>query len=148
MVFGMLVVVVGSVSGCAGDGPLTEREYRRAVNGVCRSATLATAKLAPPDVTQPDRRIAVGRRAVRIQQDSLRQLQKLDAPTANERRVGRWMNLVGRTIEQAHASLRAQEQVDLAAAARANAEGAVLRVRAEVIARELGVDDCTVSPPD
>ncbi len=56
--------------------------------------------------------------------------------------MDQWLGLVARTIAAADTSLRAQERGDLAAATNANTEGAATAVRADAIARELGVATC------
>lgn len=143
--FGILLTLV--VGGCSSDSPLSPAEYRRAVGAVCRSTTAAVAALPAPDPLHVDRMIRVGRRAVARQRDSLRQIQALDAPTRDERRVARWLDLVGRVLDASDASLRAQSIADLTAAGRANVKGAALSSRADAVARSLHLSSCATPLP-
>jgi hypothetical protein len=87
--------------------------------------------------------VRVGRRALALQRDALGRIQSLDAPSADERTVGRWLDLVDATLVAGAASLTAQAAGDLAAARSANARGNEATARADVLARSLGVGACT-----
>ena len=148
----LLVPLVTVVGGCSSAQSLTRADYRRTVGAICRSTTAAVAALPAPDPLHLDRMIRVGRRAYALQRDALRQIQALDAPTRDERRVAHWLDLVGRALDTSDASLLAQSRTDLIAAGRANAEGAALSSRADAVARALHLSPCAtpmpaVSPP-
>jgi hypothetical protein len=83
-----------------------------------------------------------GSRSIAIQRDALRRIQQLDAPAADEPRVGEWLDLVGQTLDRAETSLAAQRDGDLGVAATSNAQGSASAAQADAIARELGLAAC------
>lgn len=126
---------------------MTKAEYRREVNAVCRSARIAITELAPADAANPVALVKSGRRALAAQRVAARELAEIRAPAESERAVRKWLTLVGRALDSIEASLRAQASIDLAAAATANAEGALLVAEADAAARVLGVLQCVTSAP-
>lgn len=143
---GLALVVLASLAACAGETSLRPSEYRRVVRSVCESTAKATQQLGTPKGDDTPALVGFGRRTLAIQRDALREIQALDAPTVDEPRVGRWLDLIGQTLDTAESSLAAQRQGDLTAAARSNAEGADSAARADVIARELGLAVCSTTP--
>ena len=83
-----------------------------------------------------------GRRAVAIERDAVRKVAALTPPTGKARAVRHWLDLVGRALNSAETSLRAQLAGDLEAATRANTEGTQLATQADQAAVALGVRDC------
>ena len=59
--------------------------------------------------------------------------------------MDQWLALVARTIDAADTSLGAQERGDLAAATDANTRGAATAIRADAVARELGLAACATT---
>jgi hypothetical protein len=84
----------------------------------------------------------VGRRALALQRDALGRIQSLDAPSTDERAVGRWLDFVDTALDAGAASLAAQDAGDLTAARAANARGTEATTRADALARTLRVTDC------
>ncbi len=117
------------------------------MGAICRSTTAAFAALPATDPRDVERMIRVGRRAVSLQRDSLRQIQALDAPTRYERPVAHWLDLVGRALDASAASLEAQAKSDLNAAGLANAEGTALSSKADTGARALRLSSCATPLP-
>jgi hypothetical protein len=132
-----------ALAACSSAASLTAREYRTQVQQVCRDLRRRTAALPRPAPTPTPQLVRVGRRALALQRDALGRIQSLDAPSADERTVGRWLDLVDATLDAGAASLAAQVGGDLAAARSANARGSDATARADALARSLGVDACT-----
>jgi hypothetical protein len=139
---GLLAVATLSMSACSGDQSLTAAEYRGRVGQVCRDLRRRTAALPRPAATATTDLVRVGRRALALQRDALGRIQSLDAPSADERTVGRWLDFVDTALDAGAASLTAQDTGDLAAARAANARGTEATTRADALARTLRVTDC------
>ncbi len=100
----------------------------------------------PPSPTDESGRLrAAARRSVARQREALARLQSLDAPASVEPAVGRWLDVVRRTLATADDSLDAQERGNLKAAGVANAQGSLLSGRADELARDLGLTDCVAN---
>ena len=130
-----------------GGGALSEADFRRAVNAVCRSARSSIAHLPKADAGNPTALVKSGRRALAKEREAARELAGLNAPATVERAVHRWLRLVSRALDSADASVRAQAQGDLAAASRANADGSRLVTAADAAARGLRVPECATPAP-
>jgi hypothetical protein len=136
----LLCLVV--LTACSGDRSPSRPHYRRQVEQVCRELRRDSAALPTPEATDTAALVRVGRRAVALERAALGRIQSLDAPAADERAVGRWLELVDRAIDASTASLAALAAGDLPASRAANERGRVATTRADAIARDLGVDDC------
>jgi hypothetical protein len=139
---GLLAVATLSTAACSGDQSLTAAEYRRRVAEVCRDLRRRTAALPRPAASASADLVRVGRRALALQRDALGRIQSLDAPSADERTVGRWLDFVDTALDAGAASLAAQDAGDLTAARTANARGTEATTRADALARTLRVTDC------
>jgi hypothetical protein len=137
------VAVLVTTTACTGDGALTTAEYRTRVAQVCRDVRRRTAALTRPASDSTDALVRAGRRALALQHDALGRIQSLDAPSAEERAVGRWLDQVDAALDATEASLDAQAAGDLGAARTANARGHAATARADALAHRLHVDDCT-----
>ena len=133
--------------GGSGGGALSEPDFRREANAVCRSTRSAIAHLPKADAENPPALVNAGKRALAKEREAVRELAGLHAPTTVERSVLRWLRLVGRALDSVDASLRAQGHGDLAAASRANAEGSRLVTAADAAARGLRVSECATPAP-
>jgi len=133
------------VAGCSTDQSLSALEYRARAQHECRQLRRRTAAVAPPASNATSEFVRVGRRTLTLQRAALGRIQTLDAPSAQERTVGRWLDRVDAALDASAASLQAQSDGDLAAARSANARGAAATVRADGLARSLGIEAC-VSP--
>jgi hypothetical protein len=140
----VLAVVGASVlaAACSGSPALSAREYRTQVTKVCKELHRATAALPRPEPTATAQFVRVGRRAVALERDALGRIQSLDAPSADERTVGRWLGFVDTALDAGAASLTAQSAGDLVAARAANTRGNTATAHADELARLLRVDDC------
>jgi hypothetical protein len=135
-------VALLAIAAACNSAPPTRADYRRQVRAICR----ATGAAAPrPTTTDAAELVAAGRRSVARQRRALHDIEALRVPAADEGTIGRWLALVRRTLDAADRSLAAQADGDLAAAARANAEGAALAARASEVATPLGVPECASS---
>jgi hypothetical protein len=141
---GLLAAVCVSFAlvACSSATSLTTAEYRAEVQRVCQDLRRRTTALPRPEPRATRRFVRVGRRSLALQRDALRRIQSLDAPSADERTVGRWLDLVGMALDAGAASLAAQARDDLVAARSANARGLIATARADVLARSLRVDAC------
>jgi hypothetical protein len=146
---GVLAVVASALTaaGCSGDASLSASQYRRRVAEVCRDLRRRTSALPRPTAATTDALVRVGRRELSLQRDALGRIQSLDAPSADERRVGRWLALVDAALDAGAASLDAQSSGDLVAARAANARGRDAIARADALARALRVADCATATP-
>jgi hypothetical protein len=139
-----LSILLGSVAaGCSTDPPLSRAEYRAAAQAICRATTGDTPP--PPATDDPAELRAAGRRSVARQRAALEEIQSLDAPSRDERRVAAWLGVVRRTLDAADRSLDAQERGDLGAADEANARGVLLAARADELATRLQLTDCVAA---
>jgi hypothetical protein len=136
------------VSGCSTDRSLSRAEYRTQAGQECRDLRRRTDALSQPASSATEEFVRVGRRALALQRDALGRIQALDAPSAEEETVGRWLDRVDAALDASSASLQAQSDGDLAAARAANARGAAATARADELARSLGVDACVSPAPD
>jgi hypothetical protein len=141
----LLGALLGVLVGCGGNGALSISEYRTQVRAICRDTSRRTGKLHVPDANDAAALVRLGRRTVAIQRAALHSIRALDAPESRRARVDQWLGLVARTIDSADSSLRAQERGDLAAATSANTTGAAVAIRADAIARDLGVATCVTT---
>jgi hypothetical protein len=132
-----------ALAACSNATSLTTAEYRSKVQQVCRDLRRRTDALPRPEPTATTQLVRVGRRALALQRDALGRIQSLDAPSGDERTIGRWLDLVDTTLDAGAASLTAQAGGDLAAARSANARGNEATLRADALARSLGVAACT-----
>lgn len=146
---GTVVVVAAATvaASCSGEQSLTAAQYRTQVARVCRDLRRSTAALPAPAPTASAELVRVGRRALALQRDALGRVQSLDAPSAMERAVGRWLDAVDAALDAGAASLDAQSQGDLAAARAANQRGATASARADALARSLRLADCATATP-
>jgi len=139
---GLLAAATFFTTACSGDQSPTAAEYRSRVGQVCRDLRKQTAALPRPAATATAELVRVGRRALALQRDALSRIQSLDAPSADERTVGQWLDFVDTALDAGAASLAAQDDGDLAAARSANARGTAATTRADALARTLRVSDC------
>jgi len=139
---GLLAAATLTTTACSSDQSLSPAEYRTRVGQVCRDLRRRTANLPHPAPTATADLVRVGRRALALQRDALGRIQSLDAPSADERTVGRWLDFVDAALDAGAESLAAQTTGDLAAARAANARGTEATTRADALARTLRVTDC------
>jgi hypothetical protein len=140
-----IVAILGAwvlTAGCSGSQSLTAVEYRARVRTVCRELHRRSGALPRPEPTAGAELVRIGRRALALQRDALGRIQSLDAPSADERTVGRWLDFVDASLDAGAASLAAQSNGDLAAARAANARGNTATAHADELARLLRIDDC------
>jgi hypothetical protein len=142
---GLLAVVTLAATACSGEQSLSATQYRSRVGEVCRDLRRRTAALPRPAATATDDLVRVGRRALLLQRDALGRIQSLDAPSTDERTVGRWLDFVDTALDAGAASLTAQDAGDLAAARAANARGTEATAHADALARTLRVADCATA---
>jgi hypothetical protein len=140
----MLAVVALSLatSACSDDAAPSASEYRSRVGRICRDLRRRTGALPHPAANSTSDLVRVGRRALALQRGALGRIQALDAPTEDERTVGRWLEDVDRALDAGAASLDAQQAGDLVAARTANQRGGEATARADELARTLRVPDC------
>ena len=140
----MLTVACGAlgVAGCSGDPPLSTAEYRTQAGRVCRELRRDTDALPRPPSSATAPFVRVGRRALTLQRDAVGRIQSLDAPSAQQRTVGRWLDRVDAALDAVEASLQAQSDGDLTAARAANERGQAATARADELARSLGITAC------
>jgi len=141
-----VLAVVGAgvlVAACSSSPALSAREYRAQANRICRDLRRSTGALPRPEPTATDQFVRVGRRSLALQRDALGRIRSLDAPTTDERNVGKWLGFVAAALDAGAASLTAQSSGDLVAARAANARGRAATAKADELARLLQVDDCT-----
>lgn len=141
---GVVALVSGSVlaAACSDSQSLSASQYRAQVRKVCRDLHRRSGALPRPEPTATAQFVRVGRRALALERDALGRIQSFDAPSADERTVGRWLDFVDAALEAGGASLAAQADGDLAAARAANARGNTATAHADELARLLRVDDC------
>ena len=110
---------------------------------MCRDLRRRSRALPRPEPTATAELVRVGRRA-RSRCSATRSvgIQSLDAPSADERTVGRWLDFVDAALDAGAASLAAQSSGDLAAARAANARGTRPRRTPTSSPALLRVDDC------
>ena len=134
-------------AGCSIQHSLSRAEYRTQASRMCRDLHRRTDALPLPESNATEEFVHVGRRALSLQRDALGRIQALDAPSAEEQTVGRWLDRVDAALDASAASLQAQSDGDLAAARVANARGAAATGRADDLARSLGIDACVTPAP-
>jgi hypothetical protein len=143
----MVASVPMAVAGCSTDQSLSTVEYRARAGHECRELRRQAAALVPPASNATSEFVRVGRRTLTLERAALGRIQALDAPSAQERTVGRWLDRVDAALDASSESLQAQSDGDLAAARAANARGTAATVRADGLARSLGIEACVSSPP-
>lgn len=140
--FVVLLVLIALLGACGGTEPPSRADYRRDLNAICRSTRTVIAHLPKADAADPAALVKSGQRALAIERDAVRKVAGLTPPAGDERAVRHWLDLVGRALDSVEASLRAQRAGDLAAASRANTEGARVVTQADQAAGALKVGDC------
>lgn len=147
----MLVVLAAcafSIGACnGGSGELTKSEFRRETNRICRASAARIRALESPDPADPEAISRAGRRIVAIQRRALEELRDLKPPKESAEEITKWLALVDQTLDQATASVRAQEEGDTEAAVTANGHGATLDARADEIATRYGLSACGAATP-
>ena len=137
----VLLAVLGAACG-GGSSSVTRREYIHRADAVCREAAKQVLRVSAPKGSSESE---IGRAAARIvaaQRRALAELKALPEPSEPSGTVTKWIALVDQTLDQADASVRAQQRGDVTTALRANQHGAVLDGRADELARGYGMRVC------
>jgi hypothetical protein len=142
-----VIALVAIAGACSAAPAPTAAEYRRQVRKECRALRHDTAALPTPDPVATDRFVAAGRRALALERATLGRIRTLDAPSADDETVARWLADVDDALDAAAASLAAQAAGDFTTARAANVRGLRATLRADRVARSLGLDDCTAPAP-
>jgi hypothetical protein len=137
------------LAACSGSDGVTEAEYVRQANAVCRDGARRIAALRIPGRADVESMPQRASEVVTLQRRALARLRAIRPPEDDRAEIAKWIALVDQTVDQAEVSAESQRDGDISRALTANVNGAALDQRADELAEAYGLDDCVraATPP-